>query len=165
TQTVNPVSLGNTTTSVTSSVNPSVFGQAVTFTATVTPTSGVGTPSGAVTFLDGGASIGSGTLSGDSATFSTSVLGVGSHTIRASYSGDGIFNGSTSSAITQTVTQASTTVTLTSASNRSGFGDTVPFTATVTAVLPGTGTPTGTVIFLDNGVSIGTGTLSGGIAT
>jgi hypothetical protein len=155
----------NTTTAVTSSVNPSVFGQSVTFTATVTPASGSNTPTGTVTFLDGGTSIGSGTLSGGSTTFTTSSLAVASHAITASYGGDSNFNGSTSSAITQTVNKANTTTSVSTSVNPSASGQSVNFTATVAASAPGSGTPTGTVTFLDGGTSIGSGTLSGGSAS
>jgi uncharacterized repeat protein (TIGR01451 family)/fimbrial isopeptide formation D2 family protein len=158
----------NTTTAVTSSQNPSVFGQAVTFTATVSAVApGSGTPTGTVTFLDGGSPIGTGTLSGGIATFTTSALAVGNHTITTSYAGDSNFNGSTGSLTgnPQVVNKADTATTVTSSQNPSVFGQSVTFTATVSAVAPGSGTPTGTVTFLDGGSPIGTGTLSGGIAT
>ncbi|HEY6968146.1 MAG TPA: Ig-like domain repeat protein [Candidatus Angelobacter sp.] len=162
------VNKANTTTTVTSSANPSVFGQSVTFTATVSPVApGAGTPTGTVTFLDGGSPIGSGVLSGGVATFATSALAVGNHTITTNYGGDGNFNGSTGSLTgnPQVVNKANTTTTVTSSANPSVFGQSVTFTATVSPVAPGAGTPTGTVTFLDGGSPIGTGTLSGGIAT
>src|SRR5207244_1120199 len=88
-----------------SSANPSVVGQSVTFTATVTATtSGAGTPTGTVTFKDGTTALGTSTLSGGSATFSTAALAAGTHTITAVYSGDTNFAASTSSALTQTIT-------------------------------------------------------------
>ncbi len=59
TQTVNS-GLISTTTSLTSSPNPSAYGQSVTLTATVSPSSGTGTPTGSVTFMDGTTSLGSG---------------------------------------------------------------------------------------------------------
>jgi uncharacterized repeat protein (TIGR01451 family) len=83
------------TTTLTSSANPSFVGQAVTLTATVSP--GTVNPTGTLTFLDGGTPIGSGMLSGGVATFTTSTLAVGSHTITTSYGGDSNFNGSTGS--------------------------------------------------------------------
>jgi len=106
----------NTTTVVTSSVNPSVFGQSVTFTATVS--SGVGTPTGTVSFKDGATNLGSGTLNASGqATFTTSSLSVGSHSITAEYSGDANFNGSTSPVLTQVV-HTPATVTIPSATGR-----------------------------------------------
>ncbi|MDX6406725.1 MAG: trimeric autotransporter adhesin [Blastocatellia bacterium] len=84
-----------TSTAVTASPNPSNSGQSVTFTATVTSTAG--TPTGTVQFKDGGASIGSPqALNGSGvATFSTSSLTAGIHTITADYSGDPNFIAST----------------------------------------------------------------------
>jgi hypothetical protein len=104
------VNKANTTTTVTSSLNPSCEGQSVTFTATVAHATagGAGTPTGTVTFKDGAATLGTGTLSGGVATFSTSLLTAGAHSITAVYGGDSNFNGSTSSAITQNVTATPT---------------------------------------------------------
>ena len=153
----------STTTTVSSGTNPSVYGQTVKFTAHVTPTAATGT----VTFYDGGTSIGTGTLSGGVATYTTTAfqLALGSNSITATYGGNGTYATSTSSTLTQTVNQASTTTAVSSGSNPSVYGQTVTFTATVTATAPGSGTPTGTVTFYDGGTSIGTGTLSGGAAT
>src|SRR5581483_7773083 len=107
TQTVNPAS---STTTVASSVNPSSSGQVVTFTATVNAVApGAGTPTGTVTFRDGSTNLGTSTLSGNTATFTTSALAVGSHTITAVYAGDTNFTGSTSASLTQTVNQTSST--------------------------------------------------------
>lgn len=148
------VTKANTNTTVTSSVNPSVFGQSVTFTATVSAVApGVGTPTGNVVFNDGGSPIGTGTLSGGIATFATSALAVGNHTITTSYAGDTDFNGSTGSLTgnPQVVNKANTAIAVTSSVNPSVFGQSVTFAATVAAVAPGSGLPTGTVEFLDNG--------------
>src|ERR1019366_4338749 len=147
-QAVNPAP---TSTTVASSVNPSVFGQSVRFTATVSPVApGAGTPTGTVTFLDGASSIGTGTLSGGVATFTTSALAVSSHTITTSYGGDGNFKGNTGSLAgnPQVINKANTTTAVASSVNPSVFGQLVTFTATVSPVAPGAGTPTGTVTFL-----------------
>src|SRR5207244_4328568 len=152
----------------TSSVNPSVFGQSVMFTATVSAVApGAGTPTGTVQFRDGAANLGSPvTLTGGSASFSTSALSVGGHSITAVYSGDTNFNTSTSAVLTQTVNKANTTTAVTSSVNPSVFGQSVTFTATVAAVSPGAGTPTGTVQFTIDGVNFGAPvTLVGGSAT
>jgi hypothetical protein len=96
------LTVGQSTTSVTltSSQNPSNFGQAVTFTATVTGSS----PTGTVTFKDGGTVLGTSTLNGSGqAFFTTSSLSVGSHTITAVYSGDANNAASTSAVLTQLV--------------------------------------------------------------
>jgi hypothetical protein len=104
------ISKANTSTSVTSNNNPSAGNEPVTFTATVT--SGGGTPTGQVDFKDGGSTIGSGTLNGSGqATYTTSTLSQGSHSITAEYVGDTNFNSSASSAITQTVVEPLSTCT------------------------------------------------------
>ena len=163
------VQKASTTTIVASSVNPSVFGQSVIFTATVTVVSpGAGSPSGTVNFLDGATMIGSGTLSSTApfrATFTTSTLAVGAHSITASYAGNANFNGSTSAVLTQTANKAGTSTSVASSLNPSTFGQSVTFTATVTVVAPGAGSPSGTVTFLDGTTTLGTGTLSSGTAT
>jgi len=158
---VNP----NSTTSVTSSLNPSVFGQRVTFTATVKAVIGNGVPSGTVTFLDGTTTLGSATLSGGKASYSSSTLVAGSHSITVSYSGSSTYTPSTSAVLTQTVDQATTTTKLSSSNNPSVYGQRVTFTAVVTANAPGGGTPTGTVTFMNGTSVLGSGTLSGGRAT
>ncbi len=88
-----------TTTALSSSKNPSSFGQSVTFTAKVTGFS----PTGTVTFFDSGMQIGAGTLAAGTATFTTSSLAVGSHSITANYGGDPNNVASTSAALVQTV--------------------------------------------------------------
>ena len=153
------------TTNVVSSANPAVFGQAVTFKATVAPTSGSGTPTGSVTFMDGLTSLSTVTLSGGAASFTASSLAIGTHSITAVYNGDSAFSGSTSGAIAQVINQAATTTSVASAANPAVFGQAVIFTATVTATAPGAGTPTGTVSFMDGSATLGTVTLSGGAAS
>ena len=114
--------------------------------------------------MDGTQSIGSEPLitewlSTGIATFSTSSLAAGTHSITAIYSGDTLYNTSVSTAITQVVNMpVSTTTTLTSSSNSSVYGQSATFTATVTPS-SGTGsTPTGMVTFYDNGVPFTNGT-------
>ncbi len=148
-----------TTTTLASATNPSTYGQPVTFTAHV---SGGATPTGTVTFRDGGAPIGTGTLNGaGDATFTTSALTAGSHTMDAVYGGDSSHATSTSAPLPQTVNKSNTTTALTSSQNPSVINGSVTFTATVAAVAPGAGTPTGTVTFSDGGTPLGTGTLDG----
>ena len=90
-----------TATKVTSSANPSVFGQSVTFTATVKAASpGSGTPTGTVTFYDGSTKLYSATLGETgTASFMISTLSVGSHSIKVVYSGDADFKTSTSAVL------------------------------------------------------------------
>jgi hypothetical protein len=93
-----------TTTTLASSLNPSVVGNAVTFTATVSAPGG--TPSGTVEFMDGPATLGSATLATGAASLATSALTTGPHSIVAVYAGDGAFPGSASSVLVQAVTVA-----------------------------------------------------------
>ena len=87
------VVLSDTTTSVTSSMNPALFGQAVTLTAAVAISgTGTGTPTGVVTFTIDGSVAGTMGLSSGIATFSTSSLSAGSHPITATYGGNANFN-------------------------------------------------------------------------
>ena len=83
-------------------------------------------------------------------------LGIGAHSLTASFGGTAAFVGSTSAAVAETVNPAATTVTLTSSVNPAVIGQAVTFTATVAVVAPGAGTPTGTVTFMDGGVFLGT---------
>ena len=87
-------------TAVVSSLNPSIVGQVVTFTATVTTG---GSPTGTVTFKAGTTTLGTVALTGNTASLSTSALTAGTHSITAVYSGDGTFAGSTSPALKQVV--------------------------------------------------------------
>ena len=91
----------SSSTSLTSSVNPSLLGASVTFTATVTGPGG--TPTGSVTFYDGASPLGSNALASGTATLSTSALTAGSHSISAVYSGDANYATSTSSTLSQAV--------------------------------------------------------------
>ena len=161
--TVSLVTAPATQVSLLSSPNPSGLGQSVTFTATVTPAVGSGTPTGTVTFKDGTAALGTGALSSGTATFMTSGLGAGVHSITALYGGDANFGGGASPVLTQTVNKATSSTSVTSSNISSNRGAPVTFTATVTS--SATGTPTGTVTFQDGASMLGTGTLSGGKAT
>src|SRR5262249_29543338 len=86
------VNKADTTTSVSSSDNPSTYGQSVTFTATVANVYscvGADTPTGTVTFYDGANSIGTGTLDASGqTTVSICTLSVTTHSITAHYNVD-----------------------------------------------------------------------------
>ena len=148
-----------TTTALVSSLNPSTLNQLVTFTATVSPTGATGT----VTFMDGTTSLGAGTLSGGVASFATTGLSVATHSITAKYAGNSSYSSSTSSAVSQVVNGASktsTTTIVTTNANPSASGQSVTFIATVSP-----SAATGSVTFLDGTTTLGSGTLSGGLAT
>ena len=154
---------GTTTTALVSSINPSVFGQTVKFTATINHVV-AGTPTGTVTFKDGGTTLGIAALSGGVASFSTATLPATTNTITAVYSGDSHFLPSTSPSLSQKVNKASTKAVVASSVNPSVFGEAVTFTATVTSVAPGTGVPTGTATFRNGSVVLGTVALVAGKA-
>jgi uncharacterized protein (TIGR03437 family) len=163
-----------TTTAVVSSANPSVTGQVVTFTATITTTGFGAAPTGTVIFSLNGSPIGSSnvTVSGgiSQATLVTPSTGVaalpdGTLIISAAYSGDNNYNSSNSpltagaGALQQVVNKAPTTTVLSSNNNTSVVGQAVTLTATVTVNAPGGGVPTGTVTFYNtvNGVPVALG--------
>lgn len=164
-QTVNKAS---TSTSIGSNTGTTVFGQTVTFTATVSAVSpGVGTPTGNVDFLVDGTSVGFGTLNGlGVALFPTNAISVAGspHTVSWHYVGDTNFSASDSANGSHTVNKANTSMTMSSSAGTTVYGQAVTFTATVSPVGPGQGTPGGNVDFLVDGVSVGSGSLSGGIA-
>jgi hypothetical protein len=125
----------STTTSLTSSGNPSAYAQAVVFTATVS--SGSGTPTGTVTFRDGSAVLGTGSLNAShKATYSSATLSVGAHSITAEYGGDSGFNGSTSAAVAQTVNKANQTITLGHLGTHTYGDPPITLSATVSSGLP-----------------------------
>ncbi len=110
-----------------------------------------GVPTGTVTFYDGATAFGTGSLNGSGqVTLSISSLAAGSHSITASYGGNGNFASSTSAALTQTVNKANTTTAISGQSpNPSVAGQPVAVNFTVTPVAPGSGTPTGNVTVSD----------------
>lgn len=148
-----------------SSVNPSEYGQPTVFTAVVSSESGSGNPAptGHILFeshiIPGGpgfVSIGEVQLTtnqpvnGESQAMLTySSFSVGNHAVIARYGGDSHYNGGSSNQITQTVN--GTTTVITSSVNPSLVGQSVTYTV---SVIPdsGSGTPTGTVLLIDNGV-------------
>ena len=168
------VAKASTTTTLSSTPSSPVIGQSITLTAMVNVNSpGSGFGFGNVTFKDTttGTTLGTATVDALSgiATLSVSTLGLGAHSITASYAGDvgGNFNASTSSALALTVGPANTQTTVQTSLTPSVFGQNVTFTATVAAVSPGTGTPTGNVTFVDTttGTTLGSGVLSSGTTT
>ena len=160
------VNKATTITTTDSSVNPSTFGQSVTFTATVAPAgSGTGTPTGSVTFFDGTTSLGTSPLNDGIATLSTSDLTPGAHSITSSYGGDSNFGVGTSAVVTQNVNEATTQVVVTPSPAASILGQSVTFTAVVTPVSPGSGVPAGSLTFLDGTIHLGTMALSAGSAS
>ncbi len=150
-----------TSTSLTSNLNPSVYHQSVTFRAQVS-SSTAGVPGGSVTFYDSSTALGTVTISGGVASFSTTSLPAGSHTIVARFNGSPKYSVSTTS-ITQTVNQAATTTKLVSSLNPSSYGKSVTFTGTVTSAA---GIPlSGGITFKDGTVALATVPVNNGVAS
>jgi ELWxxDGT repeat protein len=164
---VESVTQASSSTSLSTSPNPSVFGQPVVFTASVTATApGGGLPAGVVQFKQGATVLGNVVLNGlGQALFQTIVLPVGSDTVTAVYLGNTSFQGSTSAAAIQAVNPDATVTAVRSSLNPAVVGNTVTLTAVVRAGAPGSGTPTGTVTFFDSALALGSGAVTGGLAT
>jgi len=150
-----------TTTAVSSSVNPSVDGNNVTFTVVVSGTTS-DLPTGSVTIKDGTTTLATRGLTSGVATYSTNALTPGTHGITASYAGTTRFHPSSSGKVNQNVLQKSTTA-LTVSVNPSSYKQSVTFTATVSPQL--SGTPTGHITFTDGITTLSVKPLSGGVAT
>jgi hypothetical protein len=155
------VTLRTTKTTVKSSLNPALVGNAVTLTATVTSPVGRPPDGSAVTFADGGVAMGSATLTSGVATLPISFSTIGPHSITASYQGATNYAPSTSATLIEKV-RATTSISLTSSPNPSAVGQSVTFTASVTSA---SGTPIGSVSFRVDGALLGTKSLSSGVAT
>jgi hypothetical protein len=167
-----PESIAATTTTIASNLDPSGFGQSLTFTVTVSAPVGTGNLTGTVGISDtfGGTTtaLASGLALNTSgaATFSVSTLAVGRHSITAAYNNlnDPAHAASTSPALVETVLEG-TAVFLTSSTNPAAVGQSATFTATVTSSGGGV-TPSGTVTFYDGATILGTPTLNAsGVAT
>ncbi|MGW2332007.1 Ig-like domain repeat protein, partial [Streptomyces sp. NPDC001700] len=164
---VQTVGQAASTTSVVSAPDPSVVGEPVDFTTTVAAVPpGAGTPTGTVTFDYGdGSPAVVAPLVGGTVTASHTYADAADYAVSATYNGDADFTGSTGDD-THTTAPADTATAVTTAPDPSVVGEPVDFTATVTAVPPGAGTPTGTVTFdYGDGTPPATAPLTGGIAT
>ncbi|MBI1914138.1 MAG: Ig-like domain repeat protein [Planctomycetes bacterium] len=163
--TTETVSQGTTTSTLSTSKSPSVFGEPVTFTATVSANApSTLPPAGSVTFVDTttGATLGTTNLvagsSGQSkATLTVSTLSSATggmiHNILATYNTDGNYATSDAS-VDQEVDPAPTTTTVTASPSPSVFGQVVTITATVNPA-PSIAVPTGSVVFTIDGNQTG----------
>ena len=148
----------STITTIVSSLNPSSYGQAITWTATV-KSSGPVVPSGIVKF----GTLGSAKLIGGVATLTKSSLAVGTYAMTAQYLGDLSSMASSSAQLDQVINPAATTITITSSRNPSRQGQSVTFRVRVTSF---TGAhPIGSVTFTAGGTVLGTVTLVSTAAT
>ena len=164
-QATQSISVAKTTPAVSLDVspNPSMSGQSVTFTASVGG-DGYNTATGTVTFMDGASTLGTGSLSGGTASFTTSALAVGSHSITAVYGGDANF---TTSHVIGGIADGEqgrdddNGERLTD-HDRGRRGGNAEGKCRVTA--PASATPSGQVTFKDKNVTLGTGTIASGVA-
>jgi hypothetical protein len=140
---------GTANITLSSSPNPSILGQPVTFTATV-PVGATGT----VQFMEGSTLLGAGTISGTTATFTTSTLAPGTHPVAAVYSGDMNYNSASSTIDNQVVNNnLDFTLTLTSAGTQTVMpGNSAPYKV---QVAPTNGIYPGTVTFSATGLPSG----------
>ena len=146
------------------------YGTAVTVKATLSGSNGI--PTGNITYTLDGVSQPSVALtpsgSNGVATFILpGTLSVGTHSVLVNYAGDNNYAASTPTGFTLTVKPDNTKTTLVANPTSAVYGSSVMLTATVknTSASPNTPVPTGTVTFLSNGTSIGTGTVTNGVAT
>jgi Big-like domain-containing protein len=154
-----------TTATLSSSLNPAPYGQTVTLTASVSGSTGSGTPTGTIRFMDGTSVVAtqqlapSGALT-TSAAFASSTLSAGGHNLSAVYDGSGAFAPSSASLTENIIGISSTTTTLSGSPNPSDLGKPVTFLVTVTSTLPGAASPTGAVTLTVGGTTVlGTQTL------
>lgn len=164
---VHTVNKLQTNTTLTSNAGLIYVGEPITFTATVTNTSGSPVmPGGAVTFREGSNVLGTTNANGSGvATFTTSSLPVSGYSVTATYDGDGQHEASTSSSLTQSVLGIPTVVAVSASPASATYGNSVTLTATVTNGRASIFGPTGTVTFKEGSTVLGTGTLSSGTAT
>ena len=144
------------TTTLSADVNPPTYGQPVTITATVA--SAAGSPTGVVSFFDGGTLIGTGTLAANGkATFTSSTLIAGPHTITASYEGDSQAAQSASAPFVLNVNQAVPVITWASPAAITYGGALGSSQLNATATIAGTFVytpPAGTVLPAANGQTL-----------
>lgn len=161
TQTVNRI---NATTSLILGLTSSSYGQPFSISATVT---GAGaSPTGTVSFYDGGTLIDTAPISG-LASIASSNLSVGSHAITAVYNGDANYNaGSPTAAQTHTVSKTNTSVALTANPSSAQIGTATTFTAVISRAETGGNQASGTVTFKDGGTTFATVAVdANGVAT
>jgi hypothetical protein len=155
----------STTTTLTSSANPAVKNQMITFTAAISSAPSTALATGTVTFKAGTINLCLNVVvTAGTASCAVSTLAIGTSMITAVYTATGNFTGSTYAVFVQQVTTIATATTLTSSANPTVTGQATTLKATVAPVAPGTGTPTGSVTFFDNGIAVSTINLAGGSA-
>ncbi len=158
--------LGATTmTSLSASPNPVAPNLLVTFTAKVSTQQSTSAVSGIVTFKDGAVTLGTSAVGASGiATYSTSTLLTGTHSLTAVYGGSQDLNGSTSGIVPLVVTGIPTNIGLNASPNPASIGQSVTMVATAVASLS-SAPPTGTVTFSDQSGVLGNAPLVSGVAS
>ncbi len=156
----------STTTVITPVSGTVALGAAQSITVDITPaTAGASTPSGTVSFTVDGVAAGTATVipgSPSTATGSITFSTVGTHSVRAIYSGDTNYATSTSSPISVSVAKGTPTVTATTGTASPTAGSSLQLTASIAPGTTGATSPTGTVIFQIDGTAVGTGVVVSG---
>ena len=140
-------------------------GNSTTLSVTVTGNSSLGTPSGTITFKDGGTSIGTATQSSDSSTYTLTgprtytPSNTVKHQFTASFTSRGEYLNASSSTLTIDVVTSATTSTPTATPTSFTIGKSTSLSVTVTGSST-SGVPTGTITFYDGNSSAGTATTS-----
>jgi Bacterial Ig-like domain (group 3)/FG-GAP-like repeat/FG-GAP repeat len=144
-------------TTLSSSPNPSVVGQSVTLTTSVT--SPKATPTGTVNFSDGATLLGNSSLNNGIASFNVSSLNAGTHSLTAAYLGSGSFYPSTSNPLSESVNKTSTSTVVTSSADPVQLNKPVTLYATVTTQYGSLAS--GTVTFTAGSETLGTASVYG----
>ncbi len=152
-----------TRTTITADPSPSINGEPVTFTATVSPTEGDGRPTGMVAFYSGNQPLGGKVSLTNGQAVLIESLPLGTYQIWAEYEGTAAYTTSRSAELTHEVVRRPTTTTLTAAPNPATLGQTVTFNVVVAAAA-GQPKPTGTVKFYNGDTELGTQELTNGTA-
>jgi ELWxxDGT repeat protein len=164
TQTVTPATVATKITAGASDTT-AVVGEQISLTADVTPMAGTAKPIGSVLFMDGKTQLGAVKIDPNGhALLLTSSLGMGNHSITASFGGAGIFTGSISTPINVTV-RLGTTAKLTASSGTISAGQAVTLSATINPAKRGGVQPSGGVTFYDGTKALGTASVQNGVAT
>jgi uncharacterized protein (TIGR03437 family) len=150
------------TVALSSSTWPSMVGQSVTFTANVSGDGAI--PTGTVRFSDGSHTLGTSTVTGGQAVFTTKFTNAATHDIYAFYSGDGSYSDGFVR-FGQWVDRVGAALTLAADHSTAAVLQPVMLTAQLTAPPPGAPAATGQIQFLDGGVAIGAATIANGTAS
>jgi acetyl esterase/lipase len=161
--TVGAPAMAATTTTIAQDRDTTEWHQPVTFTATVTSANAVAT--GVVSFRDGSATLGSVPLQNGTATLNTTALGLGDHSVTASYAGNDSLSASSSAPLVHHVVKGNPHLTITSSMAHPAYGDRIPFVISVAPGAGSPGTPGGSVSLTLDHQPAGTAPLAGGKVT